>query len=187
MKKTTPLLLALLAAFLFAGCSTDPDDPPPAIPGDPPLDPLAAGEARLLPEVKEVEQGQVFEVHLDLATGDTVLGAFSTRLFYNRGAFELVSVQGTEPTLGAPFLLVENRPGTLYLCWTNSSPPDDTLKGDKRVASLTFKAIGGPGTRLAATGELIAMGDTAFPAVEIGTGAFPRTLEVVNEVRIVSK
>ena len=52
------------------------------------------------------------------------------------------------------------------------------------MATLTFKAIGGPGTKMHLGGDLLTLGDTAFPAQAIGSGTFPRSLAVAADVAV---
>jgi hypothetical protein len=171
-----------LAVLLAWGCSKDDDPPPPPPPA--PLPALDPGEGRLLPEGMTVQKDGTILVHLDVSSGTDVLGALSARVQFNRAAFEMVSVTGPDAVLTDPYLQVETRPGDLYLGWTNTSPPDTNLTGQRRVATITFKAVGGSGARMNLQGEILTLGDTAFPAADIGTSTLPRTLEVVNEVKV---
>jgi len=182
------LLPAMLAVALLAvGCSKD--DPSPAPPPAPPAGPgpLAAGDARLTPSVAEVPASGTCVVRLDVASGDTAIGAFGAKVLFNRGAFEVVSVAGTDPQLGAPFWECEPKAGTLYLSWTNASPPDDTVKGLRHAADITFRAIGGPGSCLRLGGRISTLGDTAFSGQTIGASPLPRTMDVVGDVTVVGK
>lgn len=187
MKRTT-ILVVLAAGLALAGCSAEEDEPVvPVVPGNLPPAPLEEGQARLQSDTSTVAPGGTFEVHLDVHSGDSALGAFSTRLFFNRAAFELVSVDGTDPVLSDPYMSLETRPGSAYLAWTNTSPPDDTLTGERRVATLTFRAVGGAGSRLTLGGRLLGLGDTAFPGQPIGSGPYPRDLEVIGDVTIAAQ
>jgi hypothetical protein len=184
--KRVLMILIASAALPLAGCSKEseptPTPPPPAGPG-----PLPEGGARLTPSVTEVDGGGTFTVALEVASGDKAIGAFGAKVLFNRGAFEYVSLSATDPLLGAPFIQLEPQAGTLYLAWTNAaqaSGPDDTIRGQRKVAEITFHAIGGPGAKMHLAGRTTTLGDTSFYAQPIGTAAFPRAMEVMEEVAI---
>jgi hypothetical protein len=182
------ILTLILAASLFLGCSKEDDPPPPPPPGPvvQPPPPLNPGEGRLYPQSDAVVTDETFIVYLDVSSGTETLGALSARVNFNRDAFELVSLVGTDSTLGAPYYQVENTSGSIYVSWTNTIPATADLTGERRIAMLTFRALGGSGVKLNLNGTLKAMGDTAFPAQDIGTTSFPRPLDIVTEVEVKS-
>jgi|GEM_PF-2623707 len=175
-----PAVALALALVLVAGCSRDSSSPP----GEDGPRPLEAGQARLTPEQGTVAGNDTVVLHLNVHSGEQALGAVSLRLFFDDEAFELVSVQAQDGTLSDPFLQAESPPGSLYLGWTNTSDPDADLTGERRVADLTFRAVGEPGAKMNLSGRILSMGDTAFPAEDIGEGAFPRTLDVAGDVAV---
>ncbi|MHC5040733.1 MAG: hypothetical protein ACYTHM_25760 [Planctomycetota bacterium] len=181
MKRSLLLLLALI--LVAGGCVRESEEPIQGS-GDSGPGLLGPGSARFVPDKKTVPQNGILTVYIDVATGNEVLGAFSARVTYNQNAFQLVTVDGTDPVIGNPFHHVETTPGDLYIGCTNTAPPDMGLTGERRVVALHFQVTGGPGESLQIAGDLLAMGDTAFPAQAIGSGAFPRSIEVVHEVLV---
>ncbi|MHC4597817.1 MAG: hypothetical protein ACYS47_02315 [Planctomycetota bacterium] len=179
-------MTVLLVLGLLCGCSGGSDSPPPPAPGPTPQPPppLTEGEARLWADKATVAPDGTVVVFLDVSSGTATLGALSARVNYNRNAFQLLSLVGTDSTLGNPYYQHENTSGSIYLGWTNTSPPAAGLTGERRVAQLTFQAIGGSNVTLNLNGTLKAMGDTAFPAQDIGTGSFPRAMDIVTDVTI---
>ena len=174
------------AALLSAACARKSDQPAPVPPPEsvPHPGPLGLGQARLTPSAGQVAPGETVRVSLEVASGDTAIGAFSAKVFFSSGAFEVVSVEGADPDLGAPFETCQPGAGTLYVSWTNTSPPDGAIKGERRAAEITFRAIGGPGARMHLSGRTCALGDTSFFADTIGPGAMPRDMEVVEDVTV---
>ena len=126
-------------------------------------------------------------VALEVASGSVPIGAFGAKILFNAGAFEVEGVTGTDPKLGTPFVQLEPQAGTLYLSWTNAASaqgPDASITGQRKVAAIAFRAVGGPGSSLHLAGRTTTLGDTSFYGQPIGAAPFPRTMEVAGQVKI---
>lgn len=177
------MVFSILAALaLMTGCSKDDSDPSPDPgPTGPPA--MMSGDGRLWTSSPEVDPGGLVVVTIDVHTGTEVLGAASCEVSYDHDAFDLIETSSEDPVLGDAFHSEQTAPGTLYLAWTNTTPPDADATGQRCLAELTFRAKGGSGSSLGLSGRLLSLGTSAFPADDIGGGC-PRDLGVPRSTAI---
>jgi hypothetical protein len=180
MERIPTVTIAILALLLAAGCSSKDDGPAP----NPGPGPVEAGNARLTPAAGAAAPGGTLVVYLDVSSGDVPLGAFGANVLFDASAFEVVSVTGTDTVLGAPLHQSQPSAGTLYLAWLNSSPPNGSLIGERRVAEITFRAIGAQGAAMNLGGRVTSMGDADFLSRDVGAASFPRTMQVMEDVMV---
>jgi len=162
----------------------DDDDEDPVIPDPDPLPTYNPGEAWVRTAEDAVAPGGTIVVSLYVESGNTATGSYSATLTYNDTDFTLKKVSRGRCPLKDPFLVDESTSGTVFISGMNSAEPQMDAQGELEVARLVFEATGTTGAQLNVTGQLLNLADTAYPAVDIGPQALPRTVTVETNVTI---